>query len=38
MDSELNYQVAEADAKPLVYAPMMDEKKAATEPSIIDFF
>ncbi len=38
IDSELNYRVQETEASPLVYSPMMDEKKKASEPSIIDFF
>jgi hypothetical protein len=38
IDSALRFRVQEADAQPLVYAPMMDEKRKATEPSIIDFF
>ncbi len=36
MDSELNYHVAEPDARPLVFAPMVDIHKL--EPSIIDGF
>ena len=37
IDSELNYRVLEADADPLVYAPMIDLTKLE-DPSIIDGF
>jgi uncharacterized metal-binding protein YceD (DUF177 family) len=37
IDSELNYRVVEADAQPLVYAPMVNFGKLA-DPSIIDAF
>jgi hypothetical protein len=38
VDSDLSYRVVEQGAAPLVYAPFMDEKKKAAEPSIIEFF
>ena len=38
IDSALNCRVREDGAQPLVYAPLMDEKLKATQPSIIDFF
>ncbi len=37
IDSELNYRVAESDAQPLVYAPMVDFAKL-DDPSITDAF
>jgi hypothetical protein len=37
IDSELNYRVIEADAQPLVYAPMVNFGKL-DDPSIIDAF
>ncbi len=37
IDTELNYRVIEADAEPLVYAPMVDFGKL-DDPSIIDAF
>ncbi len=37
IDSELNYRVAENDAQPLVYAPMVDFAKL-DDPSITDAF
>ena len=37
MDSELNYQVIEKDAKPLIFTPMVDFGKLK-DPSIIDAF
>ena len=37
IDSELNYRVIEADAQPLVYAPLVDFGKL-DDPSIIDAF
>ena len=37
IDSELNYRVVEADARPLVYTPLVDFGKLA-DPSIIDAF
>jgi uncharacterized metal-binding protein YceD (DUF177 family) len=37
IDSELNYRVIEADAQPLVYAPMVNFSKL-DDPSIIDAF
>ena len=37
IDSELNYRLLEADAEPLVYAPLMDLAKLE-DPSIIDGF
>ena len=37
IDSELAYRVVEAEAEPLVYAPLVDFKKLE-EPSIIDRF
>lgn len=36
VDSELQYQVAEEDARPLVFAPLSVVKRGA--PSIIDCF
>ncbi len=37
INSELNYRVAEADAQPLVYAPMVNFGEL-DDPSIIDAF
>lgn len=37
IDTELNYRVAEAEAQPLVYAPMVNFGKL-DDPSIIDAF
>ena len=37
IDSELNYRVIEADAQPLVYAPMVNFGEL-DDPSIIDAF
>jgi hypothetical protein len=37
INSELNYRVAEADAQPLVYAPMVNLGDL-DDPSIIDAF
>ena len=37
IDSELNYRVAEAEAQPLVYAPMVNFDKLV-DPSIIEAF
>lgn len=37
IDSDLNYRVAEADAKPVIYAPLVDLQKLQ-EPSIIGAF
>jgi hypothetical protein len=37
IDSHLNFQVEEAEASPLVYAPMVDFDKIG-DPSIIDAF
>jgi hypothetical protein len=37
IDSELNYRVAEQEAEPFVYAPLVDFAKL-DEPSIIDSF
>ncbi len=37
IDSELSYRVAEADARPLVYAPMVNFSEL-DDPSIIDAF
>jgi hypothetical protein len=37
IDSELNYRVNEADAEPLIYAPLIDVNKLE-DPSIIDAF
>jgi hypothetical protein len=37
IDSDLNYQVQEAEASPLIYAPMVDFGKIA-DPSITDAF
>ena len=37
IDRDLNYRVAEAEAQPLVYAPMVDFGKL-DDPSIIDAF
>jgi hypothetical protein len=37
MDSELNYRMAEAEAQPLVYAPLVDFGQL-DDPSIIDAF
>ncbi len=37
IDSELNYRVAEADARPLVYAPRVNFGEL-DDPSIIDAF
>ena len=37
IDSELNYRVVEAEARPLVYAPMVDFGQL-DDPSIIDAF
>jgi hypothetical protein len=37
IDSELNYRMIEADAQPLVYAPMVNFGKL-DDPSIIDAF
>jgi hypothetical protein len=37
MDSDLNYQVVEKDAEPLVFTPMVDFDQLK-DPSIIDAF
>jgi len=37
IDSELNYSVADPDAAPLIFVPMVDFKKLK-DPSIIDAF
>jgi hypothetical protein len=37
IDSDLNYRVVEADAEPVIYAPLLDAQKLQ-EPSIIDAF
>jgi uncharacterized metal-binding protein YceD (DUF177 family) len=37
LDGELNYRVVEADAQPLIFAPMVDFAKLG-KPSIIDDF
>jgi hypothetical protein len=37
LDGELNYRVIEADAQPLIFAPMVDFAKLG-KPSIIDDF
>jgi hypothetical protein len=37
IDSELNYRVAEADAQPLVYTPLVNFGEL-DDPSIIDAF
>ncbi len=37
MDSELRYEVAEPDAAPLVFTPMVDFRRLE-DPSIIDAF
>jgi hypothetical protein len=37
MDTDLNYSVAEDEAKPLVFVPMVDFDKLE-DPSIIDAF
>jgi hypothetical protein len=37
IDTKLNYRVVEADAEPLVYAPMVNFGKL-DDPSIIDAF
>jgi hypothetical protein len=37
IDSDLNYQVRERGAEPLVYAPLLDVTKLE-DPSIIDGF
>ncbi len=37
IDTELNYRVVEADAEPLVYAPMVNFGEL-DDPSIIDAF
>ena len=38
IDSALNFKVREDEARPLVYAPMMDRNRLGSDPSIIDFF
>ncbi len=37
MDSQLNYRVLEADARPVIFVPMVDFAKLK-DPSIIDAF
>jgi hypothetical protein len=37
IDSELNYRVVEAEARPLIYAPLVDFGKL-DDPGIIDAF
>jgi hypothetical protein len=37
IDSDLNYRVTEADATPVIYAPLVDLQKLE-DPSIIDAF
>ena len=37
IDSDLNYSVSEADAKPLIFVPMVDFS-TLEDPSIIDAF
>jgi len=37
VDSELQYRIAEADARPLIYAPMVNFGKLGG-PSIVDAF
>ncbi len=37
MDSQLNYKVCEAEARPLIFVPMVDFAKLE-DPSIIDAF
>jgi hypothetical protein len=37
IDSDLNYRVVEADAEPVIYAPLADLQKLE-DPSIIDAF